>query len=246
MFDLSNRRFLVVGASGGIGRAISVMLSKAGAKLCLSGTRYEALQESASACQGEVHILQCNLLDAAETNAIVDKASELLSGIVDGVVCSAGITLDKLSLRMTDEDWARVIEVNLTSVFRINRSACRAMLKNKKGRIVNISSVVGVTGNVGQVNYSASKAGIIGMSKSFAQEFASKGITVNCIAPGFIDTPMTGVLPEKQRENILNSIPMGRMGTSEEVASAVLFLVSDAGSYITGQTIHVNGGMVMC
>ncbi|QJC27594.1 3-oxoacyl-[acyl-carrier-protein] reductase FabG [Anaplasma platys] len=176
---------------------------------------------------------------------MVDKAAESMSGI-DGVVCSAGITLDKLSLRITDEDWDKVIAVNLTSVFKINKSACRLMLKNKSGRIINISSVVGITGNIGQANYAASKAGIIGMSKTMALEFASRGITVNCVAPGFIDTPMIETIPEKQREHILGSIPMGRMGSPEEIASVALFLASDESRYITGQTIHVNGGMIMC
>ncbi|WP_041651499.1 3-oxoacyl-[acyl-carrier-protein] reductase [Anaplasma centrale] len=245
MFDVSGRRFLVVGASGGIGSAISIALSKANAKLCISGTKADVLQSVASQCPAEAHVLQCDLLNGAEVDTLVDRASERMSGI-DGVICSAGITLDKLSLRITDEDWDKVIAVNLSAVFKINKSACRAMLKNESGRIINISSIVGVTGNVGQVNYSASKAGIIGMSKSFALEFAPRGITVNCVAPGFIDTPMTASLPEKQRERILGNIPMGRMGTPEDIASVVLFLASDASSYITGQTIHVNGGMLMC
>ncbi|MCU7611663.1 3-oxoacyl-ACP reductase FabG [Anaplasma capra] len=247
MFNLSGKKFLVVGASGGIGAAISVFLSKADAKLCISGTRMDALHDVASKCAtSATHVLQCNLLNGEEVDTLVDRAAESMSGI-DGVVCSAGITLDKLSLRITDEDWDKVIAVNLTSVFKINRGACRAMLKNKGGgRIINISSVVGVTGNVGQANYSASKSGIIGMSKSIALEFASRGITVNCVAPGFIDTQMTAQLSDKQKESILGNIPMGRMGTPEDVASVVLFLASNASSYITGQTIHVNGGMVMC
>ena len=245
MFDVSGKRFLVVGASGGIGSAISIALSRANAELCISGTRADALQSIASQCAAGVHVMQCDLLNSAEVDTLVDRAAELMSGI-DGVVCSAGIVLDKLSLRITDEDWDKVIAINLSAVFRINRSACRAMLKNAGGRIINISSIVGVTGNVGQANYSASKAGIIGMSKSLALEFASRGITVNCIAPGFIDTPMTAQLSEKQKEHILNNIPMGRMGTPEDIASVVLFLASNASSYITGQTVHVNGGMFMC
>lgn len=245
MFDVSGKRFLVVGASGGIGSAISIALSRANAELCISGTRVDALQSVASQCVAGVHVMQCDLLNSAEVDTLVDRAAELMSGI-DGVVCSAGIVLDKLSLRITDEDWDKVIAINLSAVFRINKSACRAMLKNAGGRIINISSIVGVTGNVGQANYSASKAGIIGMSKSLALEFASRGITVNCVAPGFIDTPMTAQLSEKQKEHILNNIPMGRMGTPEDISSVVLFLASDASSYITGQTIHVNGGMLMC
>ncbi|WP_249549112.1 3-oxoacyl-[acyl-carrier-protein] reductase [Anaplasma phagocytophilum] len=244
MFDLQGKKFLVTGASSGIGAAISLMLSKSGAQLCLSGTRIEALQEVAAACENVTHVLQCNLLNSDEVDTLVDKAVDCLSGI-DGVICSAGITRDKLSLRITDDDWNQVIAVNLTAVFKINRNACKAMLKNKGGRIINLSSVVGISGNVGQANYTASKAGIIGMSKSLALEFASRGITVNCIAPGFIDTPMTSVLQEKQKEYILSSIPMGRMGTAEEIAYVALFLASDASKYITGQTIHVNGGMLM-
>ncbi|UQD54658.1 3-oxoacyl-[acyl-carrier-protein] reductase [Anaplasma phagocytophilum] len=244
MFDLQGRKFLVTGASSGIGAAISLMLSKAGAQLCLSGTRIEALQEVAAACENGAHVLQCNLLNSDEIDTLVDKAVYCMSGM-DGVICSAGITRDKLSLRITDDDWNQVIAVNLTAIFKINRNACKAMLKNKSGRIINLSSVVGISGNVGQANYTASKAGIIGMSKSLALEFASRGITVNCIAPGFIDTPMTSVLQDKQKEHILNSIPMGRMGTAEEIASVALFLASDASKYITGQTIHVNGGMLM-
>ncbi|KJV86125.1 3-oxoacyl-[acyl-carrier-protein] reductase [Anaplasma phagocytophilum str. CRT53-1] len=244
MFDLQGKKFLVTGASSGIGAAISLMLSKAGAQLCLSGTRIEALQEVAAACENGTHVVQCNLLNSDEVDTLVDKAVDCMSGM-DGVICSAGITRDKLSLRITDDDWNQVIAVNLTAIFKINRNACKAMLKNKSGRIINLSSVVGISGNVGQANYTASKAGIIGMSKSLALEFASRGITVNCIAPGFIDTPMTSILQDKQKEYILNSIPMGRMGTAEEIASVALFLASDASKYITGQTIHVNGGMLM-
>ncbi|MGN7661565.1 MAG: beta-ketoacyl-ACP reductase [Anaplasma sp.] len=244
MFNLSGKRFLITGASGGIGAATSFFMSGAGATLCISGTRYDALQDVASKCTAGAHILQCDLLNDSEVETLVDRAAEHMSGI-DGVICSAGITIDKLSLRLADEDWDKVISVNLTSVFKINKKACRAMLPNKSGRIINISSIVGCTGNIGQANYSASKAGIIGMSKSIALEFASRGITVNCIAPGFIDTPMVAPLPQKQKDLILGSIPMGRMGTPEDVASAVLFLASDASSYITGQTIHVNGGMAM-
>ncbi|MFV9839194.1 MAG: 3-oxoacyl-[acyl-carrier-protein] reductase [Aaplasma endosymbiont of Hyalomma asiaticum] len=244
MFDLLGKRFLVVGASGGIGLAISTVLSNAGAQLCVSGTRLSALEKVASLCKNGAHVLQCNLLDPEGVDSLVDKAVEHMSGI-DGVICSAGITMDKLALRITDEDWDKVIAVNLTSVFKINRNACRAMLKNKSGRVINISSIVGFTGNAGQANYTASKAGIIGMSKSIALEFAPRGITVNCIAPGFIETPMTQVLSEQQRERILNNIPMKRIGTAEEIASVALFLASDESRYITGQTIHVNGGMLM-
>lgn len=245
MSSLSGKRFLIVGASGGIGRAIAASFASAGSELCISGTRLDALERVAGECGSKTHIVKCNLLDSSEVESLVDKAADVMSGI-DGVVCSAGITLDRLSLRITDEDWDKVLTVNLTSVFKINKSACRLMLKNKSGRIINISSVVGVAGNVGQANYAASKAGIIGMSKTIALEFASRGITVNCVAPGFIDTPMIETIPEKQKEHILGSIPMGRMGTPEEVASVVLFLASDESRYITGQTIHVNGGMVMC
>ena len=244
MFNLSQKRFLVTGASGGIGQAITKVLSEAGATLCISGTKEHLLQKNAELFSGNIHILPCDLTNDEQINNLIDNACKLMSGI-DGIVCNAGITLDKLTLRTSDEDWHKVINTNLTTTFKLNRNACRAMLKNSQGRVINISSVVAFTGNPGQVSYAASKAGMIAMSKSIAREFANRNITVNCIAPGFIATPMTDVLSEEQRNNILKNIPMQRMGTPEEIAAAVLFLASDESRYITGQTIHVNGGMLM-
>ncbi|CEI85442.1 3-oxoacyl-[acyl-carrier-protein] reductase (EC 1. 1.1.100) [Ehrlichia minasensis] len=243
MFKLLHKRFLITGASGGLGQAITKVLSNAGATLCISGTRESVLEKIAEQYPN-TYVLPCDLANNEQVNNLVDNACKAMSGI-DGIVCNAGITLDKLTLRTTDEDWNKVINTNLTTTFKLNRNACRAMLKNSQGRIINISSVVAFTGNPGQTNYSASKAGMIAMSKSIAREFASRNITVNCIAPGFIKTPMTDVLSEEQRNNILTHIPMNRMGTPEEVASVVLFLASDESRYITGQTLHVNGGMLM-
>ncbi|WDM84848.1 3-oxoacyl-[acyl-carrier-protein] reductase [Ehrlichia sp. JZT12] len=244
MFNLSQKRFLITGASGGIGQAITKMLSEAGATLCISGTKEHVLQKTAEQFSGDIHVLPCDLTNDEQINSLIDNALELMSGI-DGIVCNAGITLDKLTLRTSDEDWHKVINTNLTTTFKLNRNACRAMLKNSQGRVINISSVVAFTGNPGQASYTASKAGMIAMSKSIAREFANRNITVNCIAPGFISTPMTDVLSEEQRNSILKHIPMQRMGTPEEIAAAVLFLASDESRYITGQTIHVNGGMLM-
>ena len=244
MFNLSQKRLLITGASGGIGQAITKALSKAGAILCISGTREHVLQEIAGQFSGNIHVLPCDLTNDEQINSLIDNACKLMSGI-DGIICNAGITLDKLTLRTSDEDWNKVINTNLTTTFKLNRNACRVMLKNHKGRVINISSIVAFTGNPGQASYTASKAGMIAMSKSIAREFANRNITVNCIAPGFISTPMTDVLSEEQRSNILQHIPMQRMGSPEEIANAVLFLASDESSYITGQTIHVNGGMLM-
>ncbi|AAZ68417.1 3-oxoacyl-[acyl-carrier-protein] reductase [Ehrlichia canis] len=243
MFNLSQKRFLITGASGGLGQAITKALSNAGATLCISGTRESVLEKIAEQYPN-TYVLPCDLTNNEHVNSLINNACKAMSGI-DGIVCNAGITLDKLTLRTTDEDWNKVINTNLTTTFKLNRNACRAMLKNNQGRVINISSVVAFTGNLGQANYSASKAGMIAMSKSIAREFASRNITVNCIAPGFIETPMTDVLSEEQRNNILTHIPMQRMGTPEEVAAAVLFLASDESRYITGQTLHVNGGMLM-
>ncbi|AHX04281.1 3-oxoacyl-[acyl-carrier-protein] reductase [Ehrlichia japonica] len=247
MFNLSQKRFLITGASGGIGKAITKTLSDAGATLCISGTKESVLQEIAkqsSSADSIIHTLPCDLTNNEQINGLVDNACKIMSGI-DGIVCNAGITLDKLTLRTSDEDWHKVINTNLTTTFKLNRNACRSMLKNNQGRIINISSIIAFTGNPGQTSYAASKAAMIAMSKSIAKEFASKNITVNCIAPGFIATPMTDVLSEEQRNNIIANIPMKRVGTPEEVAAAVLFLASDESRYITGQTLHVNGGMLM-
>ena len=247
MFNLSQKRFLITGASGGIGKSITKTLSDAGATLCISGTKESVLQEIAkqsSSTNSIIHTLPCDLTNNEQINGLIDNACKIMSGI-DGIVCNAGITLDKLTLRTSDEDWHKVINTNLTTTFKLNRNACRSMLKNNQGRIINISSIIAFTGNPGQTSYAASKAAMIAMSKSIAKEFASKNITVNCIAPGFIATPMTDVLSEEQRSNIIANIPMKRIGTPEEVAAAVLFLASDESRYITGQTLHVNGGMLM-
>jgi 3-oxoacyl-[acyl-carrier protein] reductase len=244
MFRLTGKNALITGATGGIGSEIAKSLAKQGAKLVLSSTKEDRLKELAESINGEAHILTCNLSDENEVEALFDKAEEKL-GQIDIIICNAGVTKDNLSLRMKNEDWDQVLNVNLRSTFILNRSAVKKMMKRKNGRIINISSVVAFSGNPGQANYVASKAGMIGMSKSMALEVASRGITINCVAPGFIETPMTGILNETQKRTILNSIPMGKMGSPEDIAAAVAFLASDEASYITGQTIHVNGGMLM-
>ncbi len=244
MFDLSGRCALVTGASGGIGGAIAKALHQAGAKLAISGTRLDALEALAGELGDGVQVLPCNLADPAETAALAGQAEEAL-GQLDILVNNAGLTRDNLSMRMKDEDWALVLEVNLTAGFRLARGAMRGMMKRRWGRIVGITSIVGVTGNPGQSNYAASKAGMIGMSKSLAQEVANRGITVNCVAPGFIQTAMTGALDEKQHERLLDAIPTGRLGLPEDIAAGVVFLASEEAGYVTGQTLHVNGGMAM-
>lgn len=244
MFGLEDRKFLITGASGGIGQAIVEIMHKARATLCISSTKKEVLEEVAKKYEKNIHVLPCDLSNPEEVNQLINKASELMKGF-DGLICNAGITQDSLLLRMTDEAWQKVIDINLNSTFKLNREACRKLIKNNWGRIINISSIVGLTGNAGQVNYAASKAGIIAMSKSIAKEVASRGVTVNCIAPGFIDTKMTEVLNEKQKEKILDNIPMKRMGTGEEIAAGVLFLASDEARYITGNVLNINGGLFM-
>ena len=244
MFDLSGRCALVTGASGGIGGAIAKALHQAGAKVAISGTRLDALEALAGELGDGVPILPCNLADPAETAALAGQAEEAL-GQLDILVNNAGLTRDNLSMRMKDEDWALVLEVNLTAGFRLARGAMRGMMKRRWGRIVGITSIVGVTGNPGQSNYAASKAGMIGMSKSLAQEVANRGITVNCVAPGFIQTAMTDALDEKQHERLLGAIPTGRLGLPEDIAAGVVFLASEEAGYVTGQTLHVNGGMAM-
>lgn len=244
MIDLSGKKALVTGATGGIGEAIVRTLSKLGAEVALSGTRIEKLQESAKALPVKSVVLPCNLADSADVESLVDKAIEGLGGL-DILVNNAGITRDGLAMRMKDEDWKSVIDVNLEACFRLCRSSIKNMMKQRYGRIINITSIVGVTGNPGQANYCAAKAGLIGMSKSMAQEVASRGITINCVAPGFIRSAMTDALNETQKERILAQIPAARMGDAEEIASAVAFLASDEARYITGQTLHVNGGMAM-
>ncbi|TDQ63650.1 3-oxoacyl-[acyl-carrier-protein] reductase [Maritalea mobilis] len=244
MFDLSGKRALVTGASGGIGRAIAEKLAEAGATVGLSGTRVNVLEEVASGISGDTHILPCNLSDTESVDALIPSAVEAMGGL-DILVNNAGITRDNIFMRMKDEEWDDVIAVNLTAAFRLSRAAVKVMMKQRYGRIIGITSVVGVTGNPGQGNYAASKAGLIGMSKAIAQEVASRNVTVNTIAPGFIASAMTDELNEKQRETILTTIPSGRLGTADEVAAGAVFLASDEASYITGQTMHINGGMAM-
>ncbi len=244
MFDLSGRCALVTGASGGIGGAIAKALHQAGAKVAISGTRLDALEALAGELGDGVPILPCNLADPAETAALAGQAEEAL-GQLDILVNNAGLTRDNLSMRMKDEDWALVLEVNLTAGFRLARGAMRGMMKRRWGRIVGITSIVGVTGNPGQANYAASKAGMIGMSKSLAQEIANRGITVNCVAPGFIQTAMTDALDETQHERLLGAIPAGRLGLPEDIAASVVFLASEEAGYVTGEVINVSGGMYM-
>jgi 3-oxoacyl-[acyl-carrier protein] reductase len=244
MFDLSGRKALVTGASGGIGEEIARMLHAQGAVVGLHGTRVEKLEALANTLGERVQIFPANLSDRAEVKALGEKAEADLGG-VDILVNNAGITKDGLFVRMSDEDWDNVIEVNLTAVFRLTRELTHPMMRRRFGRIVNITSVVGVTGNPGQANYCASKAGMIGFSKSLAQEIATRNVTVNCVAPGFIESAMTGKLNDKQKEGIMSAIPMRRIGSGAEVASAVAYLASNEAGYVTGQTIHVNGGMAM-
>ncbi|WP_323033524.1 3-oxoacyl-ACP reductase FabG [Paracoccus sp. (in: a-proteobacteria)] len=244
MFDLTGRNALVTGASGGIGGAVAEALHAAGATVALSGTREAPLRELADKLGARAHVVTANLGDAAAVEALPKAAVEAM-GSVDILVNNAGITRDNLFMRMSDEEWAQVLEVNLTSSFRLCRGVLRGMMKARWGRIVNISSIVGTTGNPGQGNYAAAKAGLVGMSKSLAYEVASRGITVNCVAPGFIETAMTDKLNEEQKGRILAQIPAGRMGSAQEIAAAVLYLASPELGYVTGATLHVNGGMAM-
>ncbi len=244
MFDLTGKTALVTGATGGIGAAIAKALHGAGATVVLSGTRAAVLNELRTQMGERVHVLACNLSDAADVEKLV-PAAEAAMGSLDILVNNAGITKDGLAMRMKDDDWQQVLDVNLTAGFRLCRAAMRGMMRRRWGRIVNISSVVGVTGNPGQANYVASKAGIIGLTKSLAQELASRNVTVNAVAPGFIATPMTDGLNDKQKLAILARVPAGRLGTPQDVAASVLYLASDEASYVTGQTLHVNGGMAM-
>jgi 3-oxoacyl-[acyl-carrier protein] reductase len=244
MFDLTGKPALVTGASGGIGGAIARALHAQGAAVALSGTRTEPLDALAAELGERAHVLAADLSDPASVEALPKRATEALGG-VDILVNNAGITRDQLFMRMSDADWAQVIAVNLTSVMQLSRGCLRGMMKARWGRIVNISSIVGVTGNPGQANYAAAKAGVIGMSKSLAAEVAGRGVTVNCIAPGFIETAMTDKLSEEQKAKLLTAIPAGRMGGSEEIAAAVIYLAAPEAAYTTGQTLHVNGGMAM-
>jgi 3-oxoacyl-[acyl-carrier protein] reductase len=244
MFELGGKGALVTGASGDIGGAIARALHAQGAGVVLSGTRMEALEALAAELGEGSHVIPCDLGDAEATIGLVEEAENALGGI-DILVNNAGLTRDNLALRMKDEDWQLVLDVNLTASFRLTRSCLKGMMKRRAGRVVNITSVVGVTGNPGQANYAASKAGMIGMAKAMAQEIASRGITVNNVAPGFIDTAMTSDLKDDQKERLLSTIPKGRLGTPDDVAACVIFLASDEAAYITGQTLHVNGGMAM-
>jgi 3-oxoacyl-[acyl-carrier protein] reductase len=244
MFDLKGKNALVTGASGGIGGAIAKALHAQGATVMLAGTRRAALDELATALGERVHVQTADLADPAAADGLV-KAAEDAMGQLDILVNNAGLTRDGLALRMKDEDWQQVLDVNLTAAFRLTRAALRGMMRRRAGRVVNITSTVGVTGNPGQANYAASKAGMIGMSKSLAAELASRGITVNCVAPGFVTTAMTDKLTEGQKEASTKAIPLGRFGTPEEIAAAVVYLASDEAAYVTGQTLHVNGGIAM-
>lgn len=244
MFDLTGKSALVTGASGGIGADIARALHTAGATVGLSGTRVEPLEALAAELGERAHVLPCNLSNPEDVDSLVKRATEAM-GAVDILVNNAGITRDGLAMRMSDDDWQSVIDVNLTAPFRLSRAAIRGMMKARWGRIINISSVVGRAGNAGQANYAASKGGLVALSKSLAEEVASRGITVNCVAPGFIETAMTDKLNQAQRDTILASVPAGRMGTPQEIAAAVLYLASVEAAYVTGATLHVNGGMDM-
>jgi 3-oxoacyl-[acyl-carrier protein] reductase len=244
VFRLNGKAALVTGASGGIGGAIAGGLHSAGAAVVLSGTKLDRLEALSDELGERSHVVSADLADVAAVAALAAKAEERV-GVVDILVNNAGITRDNLALRMNDDEWADVIAINLNAAFQLSRALLRSMLKRRWGRIINITSIVGVTGNPGQANYAASKAGIIGMSKSLAHEVASRGITVNCIAPGFVSTAMTDELGEDQRKKLLERVPIGRLGEGSDVAAAALFLASDEAGYVTGQTLHVNGGMAM-
>jgi 3-oxoacyl-[acyl-carrier protein] reductase len=244
LFELAGKNALVTGASGGIGGAIARGLHRAGAAVCLSGTRLDALEAVAGELGERAHVVAADLGDPDDTDALVGKAQDAM-GDLHILVNNAGLTRDMLSMRLSDDQWQKVIDVNLSATFRLCRAALKEMMRRRAGRIVNITSIVGVTGNPGQANYAASKAGIVGMSKSMAAEVAARNITINCVAPGFIKTPMTDALNESQHEKLLERIPAGRMGEPDDVAACVTFLASDEAGYITGQTLHVNGGMAM-
>jgi len=244
MFDLKGKKALVTGASGGIGGAIARALHDAGATVALSGTRKDALDALAASLRDRTHVTPADLSSAEGANQLVKDADAAMGGI-DILINNAGLTRDQLAMRMKDEDWQTVLDVNLTAAFRLSRACLRGMMKARAGRIIGITSVVGVTGNAGQTNYAASKAGMIGMSKSLAQEVASRGITVNCVAPGFIETAMTDALSDDLKSKLLTGIPAARLGTVDDIAAACLYLASDEASYVTGQTLHVNGGMAM-
>ncbi|HEX9320996.1 MAG TPA: 3-oxoacyl-[acyl-carrier-protein] reductase [Xanthobacteraceae bacterium] len=244
MLDLTGKNALVTGASGGIGEAIARALHRHGAAVAISGTRRDALEALAGDLAERVHVLPCNLAAKDEVETLVPRAEEAL-GQIDILVNNAGVTRDNIFVRLSDEDWDQVMAVDLSAAFRLTRAAVRGMMRRRYGRIIGITSVVGVTGNAGQGNYAAAKAGLIGMTKALAHEVASRNVTVNCVAPGFIDTAMTRALTQKQREMILAAVPAARLGSADEVAAAVLFLASTQAAYVTGHTLHVNGGMAM-
>ena len=244
MFSLAGKKALITGATGGIGGAIASQFHKAGASIAISGSRQEKLDLLAGELGAGVFPVACDLSQLASVDTLIKQAEEQLAGL-DILVCNAGVTKDNLALRMKDDEWQQVIDINLTASFRLARAAIKGMLKRRSGRIIFITSVVGWTGNAGQANYCASKAGLTGMAKSLAHEVASRGITINCIAPGFIATNMTDALNDEQKAKINGNIPLGRMGSSDDIASGALYLASDAGAYITGQTLHINGGMYM-
>ena len=245
MFDLSGKRALITGATGGLGEAITRKLHAQGAHVAISGTRKEKLEALAADLGDNCVVTPCNLSDSDAVDALVGQASDALGGGIDIFVSNAGLTRDGLLMRMKADDWQLVQKVNLEAYFRLAKSCLRGMMKARHGRIIGIASVVGVTGNPGQTNYAASKAGMIGFTKSLAQEVASRGVTANCIAPGFIASPMTDALNDAQKEAILTKIPAGDLGSGEDIANAVLYLASDEAGYVTGQTLHVNGGMAM-
>jgi 3-oxoacyl-[acyl-carrier protein] reductase len=244
MFELTGKTALVTGATGAIGATIARSLHGQGATVAISGTRREVLDRLGAELGDRVHILAANLADTAETEALVPRAEEAM-GQLDILVANAGVTRDNLLVQLRDEDWEQVIAINLSATFRLSRAAVRGMMRRRFGRVIAITSVVGITGNPGQANYVAAKAGITGMIKALAQEYAKRGVTANCVAPGFIVTPMTDKLNDKQRETIVAKIPASRAGTPAEVAAAVIFLASNEAGYVTGQTLHVNGGMAM-
>jgi 3-oxoacyl-[acyl-carrier protein] reductase len=244
MFRLDEKKALITGASGGIGGEIAKILHAAGATVALSGTRVEPLQALAAELGDRVHVLPCNLSDSEAITALAKQAAEAM-GSVDILVNNAGVTRDNLFMRMSDDEWGSVLDINLTSTMRLCKGVLRGMMKARWGRIINVSSIIGATGNPGQANYAASKAGVVAMSKSLAYEVATRGITVNCVAPGFITTAMTDKLTDDQKSGILTQVPAGRMGTASEIAAAALYLASEEAAYMTGATLHVNGGMAM-
>jgi len=244
MFELTGKTALVTGATGGLGGSIARTLHKQGATVAISGTRKDALETLAGELKERVHVLPCDLSNKDQVEALVPQAEAAMEKL-DILVANAGITKDNLFVQLRDEDWDTVININLTATFRLSRAAMKTMMRRRHGRIIGITSVVGVTGNPGQGNYTAAKAGMIGMMKSIAKEYAKRGVTANCVAPGFVATPMTDKLNDKQREAIMTMVPANRLGTPDDIAAAVVYLASDEAAYVTGQTLHVNGGMAM-